>query len=49
MKTIDAGEMYGFRVVNIFPEDSTDDEWADFADAIIRILDRNDGQKIASA
>jgi len=30
--------MYGFKIINIFPESSPNEDWADFADSMSKIL-----------
>lgn len=44
MKQVEAGEMFGFKVINIFPESSTDEEWQDFAEAITKILSKKEDE-----
>jgi hypothetical protein len=38
IKTVEAGEMYGFKVINTFPDTCADEEWTDFADSMSKIL-----------
>lgn len=38
MKEIMSGEMFGFKIINIFPDNCSEDEWMDFADAMAKIL-----------
>ena len=38
IKTVEAGEIHGFKVTNTFPEQASDDEWTDFADSMSAVL-----------
>ena len=49
MRTVDAGEMHGFKVINVFPDGCTDEEWTDFADAMSKILKYEDDENLALA
>ncbi len=48
-RAIEAGEMFGFKVVNIFPANCTDDEWTEFADTMSRILKKSEEAEKALA
>lgn len=48
-RTVEAGEMHGFKVINIFPDTCTEEEWADFADAVSMILKEPDIENRALA
>lgn len=43
-RTVEAGEMYGFKVINIFPESCTEEEWSDFADSMSTILKESEAE-----
>jgi hypothetical protein len=48
MKIVEAGEMFGFRIINVFPEESTEEEWADFADAMTRLFEEKEKDSISA-
>jgi hypothetical protein len=48
MKTVEAGEMFGFRIINVFPEETTEEEWADLADAMSRLFEGKENDSVSA-
>jgi hypothetical protein len=44
VREVKAGTMFGFQIINRFPDSCTEEEWTEFADSMSKIFDKKDVQ-----